>query len=125
MVKRILSVLLSVMLLASIMVPAISVSANVEVVDIADYTPNLDDDLITSGPNGSEQKAGITSKNLSGKIWTMTATDEQLVNSLKPSFNTTSNSLIISAVKIMLKLEETLDEKEIFLAIISASFLIP
>lgn len=92
MVKRSLSVLLTVLMtLSLIMVPAMGVSANVEKVDITDYVPNLDDDLITKAPEGSENKAGITSKNLSGTIYTFTSVNDAAA--------TTENSDILQPMK--------------------------
>ena len=92
MVKRSLSVLLTVLMtLSLIMVPAMGVSANVEKVDITDYVPNLDDDLITKAPEGSENKAGITSKNLSGTIYTFTSVNDAAA--------TTENSDILLPMK--------------------------
>jgi len=59
MVKRILSVFVSVMLLASLMMPAMGVSANVEVVDITDYTPVMPASL-TLGTMGRAEGNGIS-----------------------------------------------------------------
>lgn len=92
MLKRSLSVLLTVLMtLSLVMVPAMGVSANVEKVDITDYVPNLDDDLITTGPNGSENKAGITSQNLSGTVYTIKAVDDTAA--------TTGNNDILQPMK--------------------------
>ncbi len=72
MVKRILSVFVSVMLLASLMMPAMGVSANVEVVDITDYTPVMPDSLTYGGlSNGAygNDAYGIKFENTADTGW--------------------------------------------------------
>ena len=70
--KRILSVFLSVLMLASLLVPAFSVSANVEKVDITDYTPVMPDSLTYGGlSNGAygNDAYGIKFENTADTGW--------------------------------------------------------
>ena len=71
MLKKTLSVLLTALMVASlVMVPAMGVSANTEQIDITDYVPNLDDNLVTATPSEVDTNGlyGVTATDLgSGK----------------------------------------------------------
>lgn len=73
MVKRSLSVLLTVLMtLSLIMVPAMGVSANVEKVDIADYTPVMPDSVAIGTIYGTGT-SGITLTGVASGIWNVAA----------------------------------------------------
>lgn len=73
--KRILSVFLSVLMLASLLIPAMGVSANVDTVDITDYTPVMPEQ-IARGILGNGANYGITFNSNSG-YWRATAGETQ------------------------------------------------
>lgn len=84
MVKRILSVFVSVMLLASLMMPAMGVSANVEVVDITDYTPVMPASL-TLGTMGRAEGNGISLDQSAATGWQWRATSASSRDTEAPS----------------------------------------
>ncbi len=60
MLKRSLSVFLSVLMLVSLLTPAMGVYADTETVDISDYVPNLEDDIVTgNAPQSGANWSGV------------------------------------------------------------------
>lgn len=78
--KRILSVFLSVLMLASLLIPAMGVSATVEKVDITDYTPVMPEGIdYTDGRGGpwGTNTSGISHASPSKGVWRITAAATQ------------------------------------------------
>lgn len=84
MIKRSLSVFLTVLMLATLLVPAFSVSANVETVDITDYTPVMPASL-TLGIMGRAEGNGISLDQSAATGWQWRATSASSRDTEAPS----------------------------------------
>lgn len=82
MLKRSLSVFLSVLMLASLLIPSIGVSANTEQVDITDYVPYLTDNLVGLTPDlvDTANTYGVTAADLGNGKYSVTAGASQSAN---------------------------------------------